>query len=65
MLAGDYRKIIAKPGDLEGAEVHYMKMDDANSVDEGPIRGLQVSFSLPSSCYATMCLRELTQSSMQ
>lgn len=64
MLAGDYRKILAKPGDLEGKEVWFRDMQDVEPADQGTIRGLRVSFNLASSCYATMCLRELTKSTM-
>ena len=64
MLAGDYRKILAKPGDLEGEEVWFRDMEDVEPEREGPVRGLRVSFNLTSSCYATMCLRELTKSTM-
>jgi tRNA(Glu) U13 pseudouridine synthase TruD len=64
MLAGDYRKIVTKPGDLEGTEVWFRNMEDVETASEGQIRGIRVSFNLASSCYATMCLRELTKSTM-
>jgi len=64
MLAGDYRKILAKPGDIEGTEVLFRNMEDVEPASDGPIRGIRVSFNLASSCYATMCLRELTKSTM-
>ena len=49
---------------LEGTEVWFRNMEDVETASEGQIRRIRVSFNLASSCYATMCLRELTKSTM-
>jgi len=78
-LAGDYRKIVAKPKDFDWKIVNY---DDASQplsetdMDQilklpldahvtGSKKAVLTSFSLPSSAYATMAVRELTKKSTQ
>mmetsp|Transcript_9681 Transcript_9681/g.9641 ORF Transcript_9681/g.9641 Transcript_9681/m.9641 type:complete len:95 (+) Transcript_9681:625-909(+) len=57
-LSGDYRKIVAKPGNFEWSEIYFPDLD-TNEPSTGPIRSLRIKFALPSSSYATMCLREI------
>jgi tRNA pseudouridine13 synthase len=68
-LPGTYRHLIYKPHDLE---YHATKYDDdkhnedlelnfANSNSAGRFLALKLSFTLPSSTYATMLIRELTK----
>jgi tRNA pseudouridine13 synthase len=68
-LPGTYRHLIYKPHDLE---YHATKYDDdkhnedlelnfANSNAAGRFLALKLSFTLPSSTYATMLIRELTK----
>ena len=57
-LSGAYRKVVTKPIDLEFDILSYAEMDDDEPSEE-PIRGLKMQFSLSSSCYATMCIREI------
>ena len=49
-LMGTYRKIVVKP------EKFSWKMLESNGNDE---KALEVEFELPSSSYATICLREI------
>jgi tRNA pseudouridine13 synthase len=73
-LRGDYRKIVSKPGDLQWKILHYndnsirLSLADLDiiqgkpepvDVPDGTFKAVLISFNLPSSCYATMCLREL------
>ena len=65
---GTYRKLIAKAKDLEWKLLKYRSANDdlpdqAISDEQGDgencMTALQISFSLSTSSYATMCLREL------
>lgn len=64
-LPGSYRKVLVKPKDFEWKLVRY---DDPNAelplsqVDDGKYLALMVKFTLPTSSYATMCLREFLKS---
>ena len=74
-LPGDYRRIIVRPSDVEWEIKLYQdpttdfilsdleKLKNipvqSNDEDSGKLRALVIKFSLPSSCYATMALREI------
>ena len=58
-LTGAYRRCIVVPKDLELHEFRYENMNDEEPSESGEVRGVEISFTLPSSCYATMLLREL------
>ena len=72
-LPGGYRKLLVKPGELDWAAHMYEDMQQPLCATgkermlgwEKPLPaggdklGVRVSFSLSSSCYATMCMREL------
>lgn len=65
-LSGAYRKVFIKPGNLEYRVGYYadpnQDLDFAclrESSEAGVHRGMCLEFSLPSSCYATMAIREL------
>lgn len=58
-LTGAYRRCFVVPKDIEHRELKFAKMDDVEPAEDGEIRAIEVSFTLPSSCYATMLLREL------
>lgn len=77
-LAGAYRYMIARPRDLEWKILHYDDpqedlsrndldvLENKPSRDEaasGSLKALQMAFSLPSSTYATMLLREVMKTS--
>lgn len=76
-LAGTYRKIMVKPIDLNWHLMRYNSDTDAliqsdleeirkeqppASVDDGQFTALVLEFTLPSSTYATMALREILKS---
>ncbi|CAN8018839.1 unnamed protein product [Ixodes persulcatus] len=76
-MSGCYRHIVTIPRDVTWEEVTYedpskpLLLSDldtlrGNTLPEqsgsGSHRGLRMEFSLPSSCYATMAIRELTRS---
>lgn len=76
-LAGTYRKIMVKPSDLQWHLMRYNSDTDAliqsdleeirketppASVDDGQFTALVLEFTLPSSTYATMALREILKS---
>ena len=73
-LPGDYRNIVVRPRDVEWRLVNYddcltdlipsaKEKLNKSSVDniksDGKLKALILSFSLSSSCYATMALREI------
>lgn len=73
-LSGAYRKVLIKPIDLNWYFMKYHNDTDTllrsdveeirgepepKSADDGPQKALVVEFSLPSSSYATMALREV------
>ena len=58
-LTGAYRRCLVIPKDLELRELKYADMNDEEPSESGDIRGIEISFTLPSSSYATMLLREL------
>lgn len=73
-LSGAYRKVFIKPIDLNWYFMKYHNDTDTllrsdveelrgepepKSADDGPQKALIVEFSLPSSSYATMALREV------
>jgi len=75
-LPGSYRKLIVKPGNVEWNIIGYNEEDadlalsDLDIINgkkipdndpEGKFKALQISFSLPTSSYATMALREVTK----
>jgi len=76
-LAGAYRYMIARPHDLQfkllrytdpQEDLSYTDQDALNQVplkthEEGPLKALQIAFTLPSSTYATMLLREVMKTS--
>lgn len=75
MMFGGYRKLLAKPGDMRWSLVKYddekvrlvqTDMEKLNGVNEktalvenGAKTAVVVEFTLPSSSYATMCVREV------
>lgn len=76
-LTGAYRRIIQKPQDVTWKVLQYSNEDeDLTETDADKLRGrcmktsgggdrraLQIEFTLPASCYATMAVRELTKAS--
>lgn len=54
-LTGSYRKIVVKPENLTWDTVKLENNTDGDSKDFG----IKVAFDLPSSSYATVCLREI------
>ncbi|ORX79103.1 tRNA pseudouridine synthase D [Anaeromyces robustus] len=75
-LPGSYRKLIVKPGNVEWSVIGYNDEDAdlaisdldiingkqaPTNIPNGKFKALQISFSLPSSSYATMALREVTK----
>ncbi|ORX55365.1 tRNA pseudouridine synthase D [Piromyces finnis] len=75
-LPGSYRKLIVKPGNVEwniigyndeDADLALTDLDKINgkeapiNIPDGKFKALQISFSLPTSSYATMALREVTK----
>lgn len=77
-LTGAYRRIIQKPHNVEWKVLRYnhenedLTETDADKLrgrrrnktaDGGEKRALQLEFTLPASCYATMAVRELTKAS--
>ena len=76
-LTGAYRYMIARPHDLEWSILRYKDKDEDlsyNDLDalngiprkshtEGDLKALQMAFTLPSSTYATMLLREVMKTS--
>nr|CAB3265321.1 pseudouridylate synthase 7 homolog [Phallusia mammillata] len=77
-LPGAYRKLIAKPGMVEWSVVRYDDLEQPLLVSdiermegitepegkEGHFRALRIKFSLKTSCYATMALREVLKQDM-
>ncbi|KAG0430756.1 hypothetical protein HPB47_022399 [Ixodes persulcatus] len=74
-MSGCYRHIVTIPRDVTWEEVTYedpskpLLLSDLDALrgntlpeQSGSHRGLRMEFSLPSSCYATMAIRELTRS---
>jgi len=74
-LAGAYRRVLARPTDVSWRIAHYdnpavelIRSDwdqlhgkaPAEERERGAFRALVLQFQLPTSCYATMALRELT-----
>lgn len=64
--AGAYRRVMAQAQGLRWrlrrhANPHAELADAAPEADEGQFLALQLEFSLPSSAYATMLVRELTK----
>ncbi|RKP18704.1 pseudouridine synthase, partial [Rozella allomycis CSF55] len=70
-LSGDYRKIVVKPLNMAWKQLSYSSNDEQLMLSDfeklegkelelkdGPLKGIVVEFSLPSSSYATMALRE-------
>ena len=62
-LTGSYRKVVVRPTGLSSRIVYFAGMDEDEELPTGPVRSLEVTFNLPSSAYATVLLRELTQES--
>jgi tRNA pseudouridine13 synthase len=74
-IRGGYRFLIAKPQDLahdimqfndkdmDIMEAEYHIKEDPKSDPNGKYKAIRVKFSLNKSTYATMCVRELTQTS--
>jgi len=75
-LPGSYRKLIVKPGSVKWNIIGYNEKDAdlalsdldiingkeaPNNDPNGKYKALQLSFSLPTSSYATMALREVTR----
>ncbi|XP_065829927.1 pseudouridylate synthase 7 homolog [Oscarella lobularis] len=74
-LSGAYRKLLVKPTDVDWSHLTYddvtvslietdlQKLEGsfAHRPSEGQLKAVRVNFSLPSSSYATMALRELTK----
>merc|ERR1712070_113978 len=71
-VVGIYRYLLARPGDLDWNILHYKQpTDDLSYTDldalqnnpkpmnDGDLKALQLAFTLPSSTYATMLLREI------
>ena len=58
-LTGSYRKLISKPLSLEYELMTFQDIDDDEPAP-GPVHAVRFQFALPSSSYATMCVRELT-----
>ncbi|XP_041976553.1 pseudouridylate synthase 7 homolog [Aricia agestis] len=72
-LSGGYRTVVTRAGDLSWRTVNYRRphgdllLSDADELDgaataedpDGPYKALLMTMDLPSSCYATMALREL------
>lgn len=61
-LPGAYRKVLGKAADLTLQEVFFESMGSEDPSDTGPVRALRLKFSLPSSSYATMLVREFLKS---
>ena len=64
-LPGAYRHVFVTPKNLQYQIGYYSDPDADLPTDfssKGSFLGLSISFDLPSSCYATMALRELMQS---
>lgn len=59
-LPGSYRNLFQRPKYLEMSILNYADPDECLSpTGTGPLRALQLKFTLPTSAYATMVLREL------
>ena len=77
MLSGAYRYILGRAGNMEWKILRYndpqcdlaiTDVDRINEVseskhDDGILKALQIAFTLPSSTYATMMLREVMKTS--
>lgn len=79
ILPGSYRKLVIRPRDVTWQLVRYDTLttpltttdlerlqgtaNTAEVASTGQYKALRLEFTLPSSCYATMCLRELTKQS--
>jgi len=74
-IRGGYRFLIAKPKDvlhdimhfndkdMDIMEAEYNLKEDPKSDPNGKYKAIRIKFSLNKSTYATMCVRELTQTS--
>ena len=55
-LSGSYRKIVVKPEKLTW---EFLKFSQDQNDETNSLNGLKINFILPSSAYATVCLRDL------
>lgn len=52
-LAGSYRRIVIRPEEVKWEGVSFAKEDGSEE------QGVKIEFILPSSAYATVCLRDI------